>query len=107
MAEWRTEWTGSYPNFCSGEWHLYKDDEEVENIFGSHPAGTLGTYSEWFFDDGYLETWRDYRDGMGEKVWVRQNKDWLKKIADEEDFPKIYKAFQENDWRYSCCGGCI
>lgn len=112
MSEWRTEWTGSYPNLCSGVWHLYKDDVEVYNPFKDEdgygvPADTYGMYSGWYFDGNYMEMFYDYEDGLSEKAWIDEHKEWLSNIADEEEWFDIYYAFQANDWRYGSCGGCI
>lgn len=114
--EWKTEWDGHYPCFCSGKWHLFKDGEEVDLeevgcpfAQGTHqrPAGTYGEYAQWLFDHNWSEHWVYYRSGLGCKAWCRANAEWLKKLDAPFDWRAIYKAFRENDWRPGQCGGCI
>lgn len=108
MSDWRAVWTGGYPCLCVGEWQLFKDGRRVHEVpYGMEPAYTEGTYQRWQFDEDWLEVFEDYEDGMSESEWIGENRLWLSDIADEEDFPKIFRAFQESDWRYMSCGGCI
>lgn len=133
MAEWKTEWTGSYPNLCSGSWILYKDgveipltesfpfgedwvsEEEAKEEFEDGkagflyftPADTFGTYSTWHFED-WMEVFEDYEDGLLVDAWIKEYKDWLMEIDPSgNDWKDIYAAFCENDWRHNSCGGCI
>lgn len=106
MSEWTTRWTGKYPNLCRGRWHLYRDGNEVDNPFNGSPAYTDGTYCSWHFEN-WLEVFEDYHDGLSEEDWIDENREWLESIAEEGDFPKIFRAFQENDFREMSCGGCI
>lgn len=52
MSKWATEWSGRYPNLCSGKWSLYRDgvllDVDIpfngESQFDSKPAYTSGCW---------------------------------------------------------------
>lgn len=108
MTKYYTEWTGRYPNLCYGEWTLFINNKpcEVEIPFQGNPADTFGTYSEWWFEN-WNEVFGDYEDGMYCEKWCEKYKDYLAKVAPESDWPDVYEAFQENDWRHGSCGGCI
>jgi hypothetical protein len=46
-------WTGSYPNLCSGVWETTYNGESVllpEDKISSD-MDTSGTYSSWYFED--------------------------------------------------------
>lgn len=106
---WKTEWTGTWPCLCCGEWILYKNGKKVDtNIpFGEDDAGTYGSYDLWSFGEDYSEEWEEYEDGMDCNEWIEAYKDWLKTIAEEDEWEDIFGAFQINDWRRGSCGGCI
>ena len=108
--EWSTKWTGDYPCLCHGEWVLYKNGVLVNTDipFQGSPANTYGSYQEWFFaGEDYEEDWDEYEDGETEAQWCANNRQWLETLADADEWPDIYAAFQENDWRHNSCGGCI
>ena len=116
MHEWRTEWTGSYPNYCCGEWHLYRDDEEIDLSMAGcpfamgdrhEPADTHGWFPSWYFDENWQECWDSVESGLGRHAWIRLNQKWLRRIAPRNEWPAIYRAFKAEDWRHNCCGGCI
>lgn len=102
------EWTGKYPNLCSGKWKLYIDGEDYScHVFSSGPMNTYGTYRRWHFENWH-EVWEEYQDGLQEEEWIKAHKDWLKMLPIEPDrYPEVFKAFQEHDWRFGSCGGCI
>lgn len=107
-----TEWTGSYPCLCHGEWKLYKDGKDISDMIPSHlrtePMDTYGEYDEWHFGDDWEEIWETYEDGWGFSAWYSKNETWVRAIAKTEDEAMdLYGAFQANDWRYGSCGGCI
>lgn len=108
MSTYTTEWTGNWPCLCSGDWKLYKDGKllDVDIPFQGEPAYTFGEYRTWYFVN-WSEEWDYYEDGLSCGEWTRQHKDWLSSFAPEEDFDKIYWAFQANDWRYNSCMGCV
>jgi len=105
-------WTGKYPTYCRGEWILEIDGKNVSDRIPDEyrydcPMGTFGKYEKWYLSD-YQEKWETYKDGMKERIWIRENSDWLNNItADPEVQKEIFKAIQKQDWRYGCCGGCI
>lgn len=104
---WRTKWTGAYPNLCSGMWHLYHEDVEVDNPFYDQPANTRNVYFNWYFDSNWEEIWEEYEDGLDMDEWIDDFQDWLSSIAPEEEWEEIYLAFKANDWRINSCGGCV
>lgn len=107
---WYASWSGSYPCLCFGEWTLYHNGEEidVEIPFQNEPADTFGEYIEWYFDEDYIENEKYYEDGLDEEEWIKENIEYLKQVTDDnKQYEYIYKAFQENDWRYGSCMGCV
>lgn len=106
---YNSEWTGSYPNLCYGEWKLYKNGDEVntEIPFRYTSADTFGTYHRWYFNSDWHEEWEDYEDGLPEQEWIANHQKWLRTIAPKTDWPSIYHAFAANDFREGECGGCI
>ena len=107
---WYASWSGSYPCLCHGEWTLYHNGEEiyVEIPFQNEPADTFGEYIEWYFDEDYIENEKYYEDGLDEEEWIKENIEYLKQVTDDnKQYEYIYKAFQENDWRYGSCMGCV
>ena len=108
-TKWTAYWTGGFPNLCGGMWYLYGNGEEVktEIPFQGEPAGTYGEYATWHFDEDWLEQWEFYEAGMNCKDWCNEYRKWLSTIAPGEEWPQIFAAFQEQDWRYNSCGGCI
>lgn len=122
--EFKAEWTGSYPSLCVGEWKLYRRHEEyldngtidiwyddISNLIQEYlklePMDTLGVYSSWHFDSDYIEQFEDYTDGMNFKEWCKENESWIHLICKSEYYKDLYEAFQQEDWRYESCGGCI
>lgn len=109
---WYTNWSGSWPCLCYGEWMLYHNGEkiDVEIPFQGEPADTYGSYSQWSFggESGWDEEWEFYEDGLGEEAWIEENIEYLKQVTDDdEQYVYIYEAFQVNDFRIGSCGGCI
>lgn len=103
MSEWTAEWSGAFPNICSGEWSLFRDGVEVSTSipFQGEPAGTFGEYEDW------LDVFESYESGKEADDWVAEHRGWLSSFADEGEFVKIYDAFNAADWRHGECGGCI
>lgn len=102
------EWSGAWPNLCSGEWTCRINGRKVKVPFQREPADTRGTYQTWHFSNGWDVVWEDYKDGMDCKEWCEMWKDWLDKLGlSEEEREQVYEAFQEKDWRHNSCGGCI
>jgi len=114
------EWTGSYPNLCSGEWIIRIDQMHLpipENWVGSD-MGTRGEYSRWYFNDGGEETEYYYNDDNSE--WKKED-NWLnyslkclaefynlKFVGNMKKFKqRIYDEISDKDWRSGSCGGCI
>lgn len=122
--EFKAEWTGGYPSLCVGEWKLYRryneylDDgtidiwyDDISNLIPEdlrhEPMYTLGVYSSWYFDSDYIEQFEDYTDGLDFEEWCKDNESWIHLICDPKDYKALYEAFNEHDWRYESCGGCI
>lgn len=101
-------WSGSYPNKCSGEWKLYVGGVDYSYLIPEDKKrthmNTAGTYTEWHFDENWHEVFEDYEDGLEFDEWLIENS-WVQKVpALALD---IFLAFQDEDWRYGQCGGCI
>ena len=111
MSKWSASWSGNFPNFCRGEWRLYRDDVLVADAktipFGHGPANTFGTYRQWTFDEDWSEVWYEYEEGLTMDSWIDLYAEWLRGIAAPEEWCRIYEAFRKEDWRSGCCGGCI
>lgn len=103
------EWTGAWPCLCSGQWILFVDGVDMSDTipFQGEPAGTFGEYASWHFDEDYLEVWDSYKSGRGCDEWCKEYAEWLGSIAPSEDWPIVFAAFSEYDWRHGECGGCI
>lgn len=106
---WTTNWTGAYPNLCTGEWILYKNGEKVDTDipFQGNPAYTRDQFASWGFDEDWDEVWTTYENGLLPTSWINDHKEWLQTITDEREWIDIYVAFNANDWRHNSCGGCI
>lgn len=109
MAEWKAEWSGGFPNLCSGTWTLYKDGEEMATKipFQHDEAGTYGEHWRWSFGPDWSEEWESYKDGANPDEWCHEHAGWLATLAPESEWNAIYEAFKEEDWRHGECGGCI
>ena len=119
----KVEWSGSYPNLCSGEWAIFYNDvkleipmegEEEYSSRRQRDMGTAGEYSRWYFDENYSEKDETYYDGAECADWIVANQEWVDEMFDANEIPKgfftyhqLYKAIQENDFRSGSCGGCI
>lgn len=112
----QANWTGRYPNLCSGHWIITVDSIVLplpEDIESGHME-TFGTYSAWHFDENWCEQFDAYEDGLGEAEWIAQNRAWVDASLDsinmrfsEDDYRNLYRAIQAADWRHGSCGGCI
>lgn len=112
MRKFEAEWSGSYPNLCSGEWKLTCDGEDITNLIPkeirNEPMGTYGKYSYWFLDDYMSEQWDEYTDGLSCDDWIDKHSVWLENITqDKAELESIYEAFNASDFRRGSCGGCI
>lgn len=102
------EWSGEWPNLCSGEWTCRINGKKVRVPFQGEPAETRGIYREWRFSEDWDEIWTRYEDGLEFEDWCERWKDWLDELGlSEEEREQVYEAFQEKDWRHGSCGGCI
>jgi len=121
------QWTGSYPNLCSGLWEIringillidHKNTEDGSYNYESFLRRDMGTenqYSSWYFDGDYSECWDDYYQGDAYKQWIVSEKgrnilELLGQnnvILSEADLINLYNQINSKDWRHSSCGGCI
>ncbi|MCK9476551.1 MAG: hypothetical protein M0R46_11560 [Candidatus Muirbacterium halophilum] len=120
-AKIKVEWSGSYPNLCSGEWTIRINEMVIpipeERIGGS--MGTSGEYSRWYFGENYEEHTEHYYDGDDSEwsnddnwlkyaIWCLSEYHSLRFIGDlDRLYDRIYNEISENDWRSGSCGGCI
>ena len=106
------EWTGRYPNLCSGTWKLYLDGKDISNKIPEHlrtsEMNTYNTYRSWSFTKDWDENWRAYTNGLQKDEWIKENKEWLDNISTEYSIQsQIFDAINAQDWRHNSCGGCI
>ena len=107
----KAKWSGVAPCLCSGEWSLWVNGKNVSKKIPKDmrdmPMHTFGTYGKWHFEN-WIEVFDTYEDGLHCDEWVKKNLDWLTKITtDKETQKEIFKAIQEQDFRWYSCGGCI
>ncbi len=112
MNEYTTEWTGHYPCLCYGEWKLFRNGEDISDMIPEElrkrSMNTNGEYAMWSFGEDWSEEWDTYEDGLSAEEWIKENSEWLSKITeDKAEQEEIYFAFNENDFRWGSCGGCI
>ena len=107
----KAEWSGRYPNRCSGIWSLEVNGVDVTCYIPvelrRESMGTFGTYQRWYFVD-WIEHFEDYEDGLMCDEWIKKNKYWLDIITDDVNVQvEIFYAINAKDWRHGECGGCI
>ena len=118
MRDIKVDWSGSYPNLCSGKWTISFDGKQVKvpsALVGS-PMETSGVYESWHFggDSGWEEIFESYENGYSFQEWILKNK-WifpaLKSIGvtdvTEQECQELFSKIQSEDWRSGSCGGCI
>ena len=113
-------WTGSYPNLCSGKWIIKINgveliDNDRHNSILSSSMATYGSYSSWHFEENWIEVFDQYDDGYEFSTWQKQIS--IKKLftlieshnisLSKDDKKSLYEKLQEHDWRNGSCGGCI
>ena len=107
----KAKWSGSYPALCHGKWSISVNGEDVSDLIPEElktsPMGTEGVYRHWRFKN-WEETNEAYVDGFDCPEWINENKYWLDRITtDAKTQKEIFYAIQQEDFRYSSCGGCI
>ena len=115
MLDVRVEWTGDWPRRCKGRWIFEVDGKDYRYLlpFANDdgfdlPADTFGTYECWDMDSDGEREWFHYENGLDIEDWIDQNREWLMIISPhEEEWDDIFYAFQEHDWRFKECGGCV
>jgi hypothetical protein len=129
-------WTGSYPNLCSGHWIIkinsielidkanipdsyeskYQREKKYKyNSFMTENMETAKEYSRWHFDENNSEVFEYYNDGLKYSDWIKSEygNNILTLLGNnsiylsEEDLENLYNKIKEKDWRSSSCGGCI
>jgi len=71
-----TEYTGSYPCLCSGEWLITIDNQLIKSMDSDSkyllqsPMNTEGTYQSWYFGNDYDAIWKDYTAGVPFLEWL-------------------------------------
>lgn len=73
------EWTGCYPNLCSGNWIIKYNNKELE-IPKNRINKTMETYKKyvtWYFGDSWEIEWEEYEDGLKKEEWIEANKNWV------------------------------
>ncbi len=124
----QVQWTGSYPNLCSGEWIIKVNRVHIldaENLdsngnaaygsFLTEDFGTYKNYDTWHFGDDYNEIWERYEDGLRFEEWMLSPKfNKLNNLLNKNNFflsyeelNLLYRKINQYDWRNNACGGCI
>ena len=51
------DWTGSYPNLCSGKWIIKIDEKQISipSALINSSMGTFKSYETWYFDEDWSE----------------------------------------------------
>ena len=102
------EWTGKFPNLCSGQWIIRVNGEDVSHLLPEdirhEPMNTYREYHSWYFDEDFCEDWKKYFSGIKYPKWIKKNP-WAKEIT--KDTEELYRLIQGADWRHGSCGGCI
>lgn len=106
------EWTGSYPNLCSGQWILKVNNKDVSHLIPNDlrtsSMDTYGEYGTWYFTSDWDIGWNYYKDGLNCENWIEDNKSWLDKISTDLSVQRdIYYKISSEDFRCGSCGGCI
>jgi len=116
MNDIQIEYTGVYPNLCSGEWIVTVNDKKI-NI-GDQSQGEKDTYisySTWHFE-GWIDVWDDHEDGLEFSEWCQSETGqtilgFIQKEIDNDltydEKIDIYGQIQDQDYRTGSCGGCI
>ena len=131
MREIKVEWTGQYPNLCSGFWKIEIDGKLLEDRrhMANNPESglfnyssvlrqhmdTFGTFEYWYFDENYSEEWESQEEGLEYEDWINspKAKELLEIIYEqfgeltEEERRDLFDKISERDWRNGTCGGCI
>jgi len=123
----KVNWTGSYPNLCSGVWEItidgmsINDNSKMQNTYDSmlkRNMGTEGSYESWHFEN-WSEVFESYDDGLYFDDWVKSTQAVeLRLMIDDNliqkqtkmsdpDMKNLFSELQNNDWRSGSCGGCI
>jgi hypothetical protein len=117
MNKIKVNWTGKYPNLCSGKWEITFNEIKmiVPSAFINSSMGTAGNYQSWHFEN-WSEVFESYDDGLEYGEWIKLNIGWIKamfesagviSIVTSEDIYNLYSGIQSKDWRNLSCGGCI
>jgi len=117
VAKIKVNWSGAYPNLCSGTWTVMINEMvlPIPEEQMSSDMGTEGSYSTWSFDEDYSETFSDYYDENDDSSmsWLNYSLQCLAegyslKFVGEKDLARIISdEISEQDWRSGSCGGCI
>lgn len=101
------EWTGSYPNKCSGVWKLFINGVDYSNAIPVEKRyddmNTYGTYQSWHFEN-WSEVFDSYTAGLQCEEWIAENP-WVAELPCSPI--DVFYAIQAQDWRHGECGGCI
>lgn len=109
----KADWTGSYPNLCSGQWLITINGVQLAGVNDDH-MNTAGIYSTWHFEQ-WDDVWSKYVDGLTFDDWkdnLPNNLEMAIRLAgfnpkDDELIKQLFDAISDKDWRHNSCGGCI
>jgi len=118
MVGFKVEWSGAYPNLCSGEWKITTENG-IFNIPDENKTtnmNTYGQYSRWYFGgvSGWEEKTEYYIDGIKFDEWIVTNYKWvtenfqaLEIDHNEDNYRELYEEIRAHDFRNGSCKGCM
>jgi hypothetical protein len=106
------EYTGRYPNLCSGRLFVKIDGKLVS--FGNYCLGEKGktddtnvpNYHAFWITGGWVKFYDNWEEDVGEGDWKAcwKEENYSKEIV--KLLPRLLKLFNKNV-PHGCCGGCV
>lgn len=100
MSEWKAAWTGTYPCRCCGEWHLYRDGEEVDVKI------PFNSYRDVDYSHAELYTAKELSLGyalvpcMGRPAYTSKGFLATRKVGEDGEYVREYRrdGMGQRDW---------
>lgn len=114
----KVEWTGNKNTYtrCMGNWVIVYNNTKL-NIPKNkinEPMNTYKEYERWEFDKNKQVVWKKYKIGLKKKEWIKENKDWIEKMFNEQNYmiytellEELFEKINKEDFQPCSCGGCI
>jgi hypothetical protein len=116
MSKFKVDWSGGYPNLCSGVWTISYDGNDfiLPDDKMKEPMGTAKEYDSWCFSDNWSEEWDSTYFGEEAGDWIMSNISWITPNFQRLNIPEtletyglLYEEIKVYDWQLGSCGGCI